>query len=66
MESNRDEAFRCVELSKLYIKKKDLDKAWKFSVKAHKLFPSSKTKCELIIFFMILLFMILLFNPLGQ
>lgn len=44
MESNRDEASRCVDLSKSYIKKKDLDKAWKFSVKAHKLYPTSETK----------------------
>ncbi|KAL4088526.1 hypothetical protein QTP88_023620 [Uroleucon formosanum] len=44
MESNRDEAFRCIELTKIYIKKKDLDNAWKFSVKANKLYPSPETK----------------------
>ncbi|XP_025420968.1 dnaJ homolog subfamily B member 14-like isoform X2 [Sipha flava] len=44
MEGNRDEASRCIELTKLYIKKKDLDNAWKFSVKAHKLFPSNETR----------------------
>nr|WOX63133.1 dnaJ-like protein subfamily B member 14 [Myzus persicae] len=44
MESNRDEASRCIELTKLYIKKKDLDNAWKFSVKANKLYPSPETK----------------------
>lgn len=44
MESNRDEAYRCIELTKLYIKKKDLDTAWKFSIKANKLFPTSETK----------------------
>jgi hypothetical protein len=46
MEGNRDEASRCIELTKLYIKKKDLDNAWKFSVKAHKLFPSNETRRE--------------------
>lgn len=46
MESNRGEAYRCIELTKLYIKKKDLDNAWKFAVKANKLFPSSETKRE--------------------
>jgi len=44
MESNRDEAYRCIELTKFYILKKDLDNAWKFSVKANKLFPSSESK----------------------
>lgn len=48
MESNRDEASRCIELTKLYIKKKDLDNAWKFSVKANKLYPSPETKRELL------------------
>ena len=47
MESNRDEASRCIELTRIYIKKKDLDNAWKFSVKANKLYPSSETKREL-------------------
>lgn len=47
MESNRDEASRCVELTRIYIKKKDLDNAWKFSVKAHKLYPTPETKREL-------------------
>ncbi|KAL4149208.1 hypothetical protein QTP88_003197 [Uroleucon formosanum] len=44
MESNRDEASRCIEFTKIYIKKKDLDNAWKFSVKANKLYPSPETK----------------------
>jgi len=47
MESNRDEASRCIEMTKIYIKKKDLDNAWKFSVKANKLYPSQETKREL-------------------
>lgn len=47
MESNRGEASRCIDLTKFYIKKKDLDNAWKFSVKADKLFPSSETKRKL-------------------
>lgn len=46
MESNRDEASRCIEIARLYIKKKDLDNAWKFSVKANKMYPSSETKRE--------------------
>lgn len=46
MESNRDEACRCIELTKLYIKKKHLDNALKFSIKAHKLFPTTETKRE--------------------
>ncbi|XP_026812990.1 dnaJ homolog subfamily B member 12-like [Rhopalosiphum maidis] len=44
MESNRDEASRCIELARLYIKKKDLDNAWKFSTKANKMYPTSETK----------------------
>lgn len=47
MEGNRDEACRCIGLTKFYIKKKDLDNAWKFSVKANKLFPTSETRREL-------------------
>ncbi|CAH1708296.1 J domain-containing protein DDB_G0295729-like [Aphis gossypii] len=44
MESNRDEASRCIDIARLYFKKKDLDNAWKFSVKANKMYPSSETK----------------------
>lgn len=44
MESNRDEASRCIEIARRFIKKKDLDNAWKFSVKANKMYPSSETK----------------------
>lgn len=47
MESNRDEAYRCIELTKYYIKKKELDAAWRFSVKANQLFPTSETKSKL-------------------
>lgn len=47
MEGNRDEASRCIELTKLHIKKKDLDSAWKFSVKANKLYPTCVTKRKL-------------------
>ncbi|VVC37870.1 DnaJ domain,Tetratricopeptide-like helical domain [Cinara cedri] len=45
MESNREEAYRCIELTKLYIKKKNLDQALKFSIKANKLYPTTETKC---------------------
>lgn len=47
MEGNRDESYRCIDLTMQYIKKKDLDNAWKFSVKANKLYPSSQSKREL-------------------
>jgi len=47
MESNRDESSRCIEFTKSYIKKNDLENAWKFAVKANKLFPSPVTKREL-------------------
>lgn len=53
MEYNREEAYRCVELTKLYIKKKDLDKALKFSIKANKLYPTTETKCKLYIYLFI-------------
>jgi len=46
MESNRDEASRCIEFARLYIKKKDLDNAWKFSTKANKMYPTPETKRE--------------------
>lgn len=47
MESNRDESYRCIDMTMRYIKKKDLDNAWKYSVKANKLYPTSKSKREL-------------------
>jgi len=46
MESNRDEAYRCIELTMLHIKKKNLKTAWKFSVKANKLYPTLESKRE--------------------
>lgn len=58
MESNRDKASRYIELSKYYIKRKKLKKAWKFSVKANKLFPTSKTKRESSISVYLLYFLI--------
>ena len=40
MESNKDEALRCLRLAEKYLSLGDREKAEKFGRKAHKLFPS--------------------------
>lgn len=44
MEVNKDEAERCVELAKKYIKEKNKEKAEKFLQKAERLFPTKEAK----------------------
>lgn len=46
MENKRAEALRYIELTKLHMKKNDLDIALTFAVKAHKLFPTTESKRE--------------------
>jgi len=46
MESNCDKASRYIELIMLHIKKKNFKTAWKFSVKANKLYPTLESKRE--------------------
>lgn len=46
MEKNCCESYRCIEITKLCIKRKDLNTAWKFAVEANKLYPSSESKRE--------------------
>ncbi|XP_050430588.1 RING finger protein PFF0165c-like [Adelges cooleyi] len=44
MESNKDEAIRCIEISKKYKTNKEYYQAWKFALKSIKLFPMSENK----------------------
>jgi hypothetical protein len=46
MESNREEAFRCLRLADNYLKQGDKDKAGRFGQKAQKLFPTSEAEGE--------------------
>ena len=53
MESNRDEAIRCLKLAEKYLGLGDKEKAEKFGQKAVRLFPSIEakgktTKCQFI------------------
>ena len=48
MESNRDEALRCVRLAEKFASDGDVDKAARFAVKSNKLFPNDKAKGGLI------------------
>ena len=44
MESNRDEAIRCVRLAEKYLIEGHLDRAEKFAGKSQRLFPNEKAK----------------------
>ncbi|CAG9761786.1 unnamed protein product [Ceutorhynchus assimilis] len=44
MDSNKDEALRCIDVAERYIKEKNKEKAQKFLYKAEKLFPTQKAK----------------------
>ena len=44
MESNKDEALRCLRLAEKYLSLGDREKAEKFGRKAHKLFPSQEAE----------------------
>lgn len=46
MDSNKDEAERCVELAERYMKEKKFEDAEKFIRKAQKLYPTQKTEGE--------------------
>lgn len=46
MDSNKDEAERCIELAERYIKEKKLKDAEKFLRKAKKLYPTQKAEGE--------------------
>lgn len=44
MESNRDEAEKCIEIAVNALREAKIDKAEKFLKKAEKLFPTKKAK----------------------
>ena len=44
MESNRDEAFRCLRLAEKYLAQGEKEKAEKFGLKASKLYPSKEAQ----------------------
>ena len=44
MESNKDEALRCLRLAEKYLSLGEREKAEKFGRKAHKLFPSQEAE----------------------
>lgn len=44
MESNKEEAFRCLKIAENCWKSGDKDKAERFAVKAMKLYPSNEAK----------------------
>ena len=44
MESNRDEALRCLRLAEKYLQQGDKEKAAKFGIKAKKLYPSDEAE----------------------
>lgn len=44
MEVNKDEAERCIELARKYIKEKSKEKAEKFLQKAERLYPTTEAK----------------------
>ena len=52
MESNRDEALRCLRLAEKFLQQGDKDKAAKFGLKAKKLYPSDEAEgmCNFFIF----------------
>lgn len=44
MDSNKDEALRCIEVAQKYIKEKNKEKAHKFLNKAERLFPTQQAQ----------------------
>lgn len=62
MEYNRSNAFRYIQISKLCIKNKNFEKAWEYSVKANKMFPTAITKRELHLYCNILLEMYIFYE----
>lgn len=48
MDSNKDEALRCIEVAEKYIKERKKEKAQKFLYKAERLFPTQRAKGKLI------------------
>lgn len=44
MDSNKDEALRCIEVAEKYIKERKKEKAQKFLYKAERLFPTQRAK----------------------
>ena len=42
MEVNKDEALRCIKIAEKYIEDGNKDKAYKFLLKAEKLYPTTK------------------------
>ncbi|XP_060520570.1 dnaJ homolog subfamily B member 12 isoform X2 [Cylas formicarius] len=44
MDSNKDEALRCIEMAEKYIKERNKEKAQKFLEKAERLYPTQKAK----------------------
>lgn len=48
MDSNKDEAERCMELAELYLREKKYEEAEKFVRKALKLYPMKKAEGKLI------------------
>lgn len=46
MDSNKDEALRCIEVAKKYIKENNKEKAKKFIYKAERLFPTQTAKVK--------------------
>lgn len=51
MESNKDEAERCIKISISALSKNQTDRAKRFLEKAQRLFPTDQAKSTLIIYF---------------
>lgn len=47
MDSNKDEAERCMELAELYLREKKYEEAEKFVRKAQKLYPTKEAEGKL-------------------
>lgn len=54
MESNRDEAERCIDIAAIALREAKLDKAEKFLKKAENLFPSQRAKGKLFVCFFLI------------
>lgn len=46
MEVNKDEALRCIDIAEQCIADGNSEKAWKFLIKAEKLYSTSKAQSE--------------------
>lgn len=55
MESNRDEAERCIQIAAQALRDFKIEKAEKFLKKAEKLYPSQKAKGDIILLIIILI-----------